>query len=204
MDNYLASSDFIDWKTEIVFNKARELAAALENELEIAQACFEFVRDEIQHSLDYKRNPVTCKASEVITHQTGYCFAKSHLLAALLRANRIPAALCYQRIAFGENQSSFYLHGFNAIYLNGFGWYRVDPRGNKAGMNAQFTPPLEALLFTPQFEGELIYAQRWIEPSPAIISLLKSSKDYLSVMERLPSVNLSSKESFKPFQNPQY
>jgi len=36
-------------------------------------------------------NPVTCKASDVLIYGTGYCYAKSHLLAALLRANAIPA-----------------------------------------------------------------------------------------------------------------
>ncbi len=190
MNKYLESSDFIDWQSEIVSSKALELSAALKSELEIAKACFEFVRDEIQHSLDYKLNPVTCKASEVITNKTGYCFAKSHLLAALLRANGIPAALRYQRIAFGENRSSFYLHGFNSIYLNGVGWYCVDPRGNKEGVNAQFEPPFEVLPFIPKFEGELVYSQLWSEPSPEIIFLLKSSENYLSVMEQLPRVNL--------------
>lgn len=27
------------------------------------------------------QNPVTCRASEVLVHGTGYCYAKSHLLA---------------------------------------------------------------------------------------------------------------------------
>jgi hypothetical protein len=65
--------------------------AGLESEAEaLEKACFEWVRDEIRHSYDYQMNPVTCRASDVLEYKTGYCFAKSHLLAALLRANQIP------------------------------------------------------------------------------------------------------------------
>ena len=38
------------------------------------------------------------------------------------------------------------LHGLNWIYLKEFGWYRVDARGNKEGVNAQFNPLYEKLL----------------------------------------------------------
>ena len=36
--------------------------------------------------------------------------------------------------------SSVLLARLNAVYLDEFGWYRCDPRGNKEGVNAQFTP----------------------------------------------------------------
>ena len=97
MNQYLASSIYIDWQAPEVLAKARQLAANASNQEEIARCCFEFVRDEINHSWDYQQNPVTCKASDVLKHGTGYCYAKSHLLAALLRANHIPAGLCYHR-----------------------------------------------------------------------------------------------------------
>jgi hypothetical protein len=41
----------------------------------------------VKHSGDYQLNPVTCSASEVLAADTGFCCAKSQLLAALLRAN---------------------------------------------------------------------------------------------------------------------
>jgi transglutaminase-like putative cysteine protease len=90
-------------------------------------------------------NPVTCRASEVLQHKTGYCFAKSHLLAALLRANQIPVGFCYQRLSIDDNGAPYSLHGFNAVYFPEVGWYRVDARGNKEGVTAQFTPPQEQL-----------------------------------------------------------
>ncbi len=98
MNTYLESSDCIDWRHPLVSAKAGELAAGADDPVEIARRCFRFVRDEIRHSWDYRLNPVTCRASEVLAHGTGYCYAKSHLLAALLRANAIPAGFCYQRL----------------------------------------------------------------------------------------------------------
>lgn len=118
---YLAACPIIDWQHPAVLAMAEQLAAGLPGDLEIARACYEFVRDEVTHSLDARQNPVTCTASEVLEHRTGYCYAKSHLLAALLRANGIPAGLCYQRLRFADDQPEFCLHGLNAVYLRDFG-----------------------------------------------------------------------------------
>jgi hypothetical protein len=41
------------------------------------------------------------------------------------------------------------LHGLNAVYLMDYGWYRVDPRGIRTDISAQFEPPRERLPFTP-------------------------------------------------------
>ncbi len=82
MTPYLASSASIDWKTPAVHALARQLAVeAGSGDEAIARRCFEFVRDEIRHSWDYRSGPVTLRASEVLAHRTGYCCAKSHLLA---------------------------------------------------------------------------------------------------------------------------
>ncbi len=99
MDPFLQPSEFIDSDHPLVAAKAAALAEGAQDEDAIVRICFEFVRDAIQHSWDYQRNPVTCKASDVLSHETGYCYAKSHLLAALLRANKIPAGFCYQRLS---------------------------------------------------------------------------------------------------------
>ncbi|MEM7345605.1 MAG: transglutaminase family protein, partial [Chloroflexota bacterium] len=78
MKQYLASTEIIDWQHPDVPKKANALSAGLESQEAIAEACFNYVRDEIKHSNDYKLNPVTCKASDVLRHKTGYCYAKSH------------------------------------------------------------------------------------------------------------------------------
>ena len=144
MNKYLESTEIIDYTNPEVYALAQVLAEGCKGDVQIAKHCFEYVRDEIQHSGDYKAEITTCKASDVLKHKTGWCYAKSHLLAALLRANGIPTALCYQRLSCSEYEEGIYcLHGLNSIYLKEYGWYRVDARGNKEGVNAQFTPPHE-------------------------------------------------------------
>ena len=127
------------------------------------------------HSWDYEQNPVTCKASDVLKHRTGYCYAKSHLLAALLRANEIPAGLCYQRLTITD-VPPFCLHGLNAIYLEKYGWYRIDARGNKQGVSAEFCPPIEKLAFPIITQGELDLPEIWSEPLPVVTEVLIKSE----------------------------
>ena len=190
MKNYLEHSEWIDWQCPQIMAKAKYLAKGQYNSFGVAKKCFEFVRDDILHSWDYKLNPVTCKASDVLNHKTGYCYAKSHLLAALLRANNIPAGLCYQRLAL--DNSSFCLHGLNAVYLEDIGWYRIDPRGNKPGLTAEFCPPMEKLAFPADSLGEANLPEIWPEPSPLIVDCLKNHRTYNEVASNLPDIEVIS------------
>jgi transglutaminase-like putative cysteine protease len=117
MNHYLENSHYIDWQHPAVLAKALELSGNEMDKVNIVRSCFEFVRDEIPHSWDFRQGPVTCAASTVLAHGTGYCYAKSHLLAALLRANGIPAGLCYQRLSLENNGEPYCLHGLNAAWL---------------------------------------------------------------------------------------
>jgi transglutaminase-like putative cysteine protease len=184
MKDYLAASIYIDWQNPALMALAASLAQGQSTELGVAKACFEYVRDEIQHSWDFRHTRVTVKASDVLRYGTGFCYAKSHLLAALLRANAIPAGLCYQRLTITD-QPPFCTHGLNAVYLNGLGWYRVDARGNKNGVNARFTPPVECLAFALVQPGEMDIAGIFAEPHPAIIALLESCDSVQTVFARL-------------------
>lgn len=192
MNTYLQSSEYIDWQHSEVLALAKQLASGAVNEADIAQKCFEFVRDNIKHSWDYQLNPVTCKASDVLKHGTGYCYAKSHLLAALLRVNNIPAGLCYQRLTISDDAPPFCLHGLNALYLKEFGWYRLDARGNKQGVDAQFCPPIEKLAFPIITNGEADLPEIWAEPLPAIIEVPTKYSTYKQVADNLPDVELLS------------
>ncbi|NJA04715.1 transglutaminase family protein [Methylococcaceae bacterium WWC4] len=183
---FLAASEYIDWRHPAVLAQAAVLAAGADGDEDIAKRCFEFVRDRIQHSWDYRKNPVTCRASEVLSHATGYCYAKSHLLAALLRASRIPAGLCYQRLSLDGDIPPYCLHGLNAVYLTDHGWYRLDARGNKAGVAAEFCPPDERLAFVPRAPGETDIAGIWAEPLPPVIRALTAHADIEQVYRRLP------------------
>jgi hypothetical protein len=189
MDKYLASSEYIDWEKPEVLAQAKDLASGVSGAEEITRRCFEFVREEIRHSWDYEQNPVTCKASDVLKHRTGYCYAKSHLLAALLRANEIPAGLCYQRLTITD-VPPFCLHGLNAIYLKSYGWYRIDVRGNKQGVSTEFCPPVQELAFPIVTQGEADLPEIWAEPLPVVTEVLINSKTYQEVADNLPDIEL--------------
>lgn len=190
MEPFLRSTDVIDWHHPDVLRLARSLVRGTSDPVEIARRCFEWVRDEIKHSRDYRLSPVTCSASEVLHHGSGYCYAKSHLLAALLRANGIPAGLCYQRLSRDENGEPYSLHGLNAVYLPEFGWYRVDPRGNRPGVNAHFTPPVEQLAFPIALSGEADLPEIWPDPLPVVVEALRSHTSAESLWENLPDITL--------------
>ena len=201
MNKYLEATEYIDWEDPAIVTQAKILAKSSSSLEETTRKCFEFVRDEIKHSWDYKLNPVTYKASDVLNHGTGYCYAKSHLLAALLRANNIPAGLCYQRLTITDIPP-FCLHGLNAVYLKQFGWYRLDARGNKQGISAEFCPPVEKLAFPIATQGEADLPEIWAEPLPVVIQVLKQYKTVQEVANNLPDIEpVTANNSIQPTAN---
>jgi hypothetical protein len=190
---YLRSSEFIDHEHPAIMAKVAELTFDCHGDEAITQRCFEFVRDAIKHSGDHRLNPLTARASDVLAHGTGYCYAKSHLLAALLRAKGIPTGLCYQRLSVrtdGPPFSPFCLHGLNAVHLKQHGWYRVDPRGNKAGVSAQFCPPVERLAFPILQSQERDLPEIWPEPMPIVIEALTTNNCIEDLFEHYPDIEL--------------
>jgi transglutaminase-like putative cysteine protease len=185
-DAYLASTDVVDWYHADVRTLAWYLAGGEDDFVEVARRCFEWVRDEIRHSVDAGDTQVTCSASEVVLHRTGFCYAKSHLLAALLRANGIATGFCYQRLSIDGAGPPFCLHGFNAVLLPAHGWYRIDARGNKRGVDARFTPMVEHLAFPIQFPGEATFPEIHAEPLPVVVETLRSRSSVEQVVKNLP------------------
>jgi transglutaminase-like putative cysteine protease len=188
MKQYLAESEIVDFSHPAVSALAKTLADGCTNKEAVAKACFEYVRDEIRHTGDACDPTTTLKASEVLEQKTGWCYAKSHLLAALLRANGIPTGFCYQRLNCNEYEDGSYcLHGLNAVYLDGYGWYRADARGNKEGVNAQFTPPVEQLAFElgpNEYDVDGIFA----EPIAEVVASLKTNDSYEKMVGNFPDI----------------
>jgi transglutaminase-like putative cysteine protease len=203
MQEYLQASEIIDWQNSEILELAHRLASKHQTTEERSKACFEWVRDRIHHSCDYQMNPVTYRASDVLKYKTGYCFAKSHLLAALLRANQIPAGLCYQRLRIDNppkskqisNDVPCTLHGLNAVFLPITGWYRIDPRGNRQGVNARFIPPQEQLAFEVRLPQEADFDNIFAEPLPIVIAALQKSKTWDEVLINLPDIPLERWQS---------
>ncbi len=176
MEEYLVSDAVVDWQSPEVNQKALELTQSINDEIDKARCLYEWVRDAIPHSHDAGHEVVTCSASEVLKQGTGICFAKSHLLAALLRAVGIPAGFCYQVLRRDPPlDNDPVLHGLNAIYLASHGrWVRVDARGNSGGVDAQFSITKERLAFAMDPDAdEFIYETIFAAPVQSVVSRLK-------------------------------
>lgn len=188
MNNYLKETELVDFSHQKVSALASSLSKGCKSDAEIAKNCFTYVRDEIHHSGDYQDKITTYKASDALKYGTGWCYAKSILLAALLRANKIPTGFCYQRLSCSEYVKDVYcLHGLNAVYLKEFGWYRVDARGNKKGVNAVFNPPHEQLAFELQ-ENEYDLEEIYEDPLPEVVEALKKFTSYDEMIHNFPDI----------------
>ena len=65
--------------------------------------------------------------------------------------------------------------------LTDYGWYRIDPRGNREDIDARFDPPTEHLAFEPRRPGEADLPVRFAEPLTSVVEALGSSLDARSV-----------------------
>jgi len=189
ISEYLVSDLVIDWQDPAVRQKALELTESLVDEVDKARCLYEWVRDSISHTQDAGLVVVTCVASDVLQHGTGICFAKSHLLAALLRSVNIPAGFCYQVLQLDppvDDETA--LHGFNAIYLASLDkWIRVDARGNTSWIKAQFNIKKEQLAFLMNPEAdEFIYETIFAAPVDSVVKRLKRYKTLSDLWDDLP------------------
>ena len=179
---YLEASALIDWKHPAIaaWEAKNGWDAGTGSEEDRVRRAFHFVRDCIAHSWDIESRRVTAKASEVLEHGEGICYAKSHLLAALLRRQNILAGVCYQRLTLGDTPDTGYcIHALNTVYLSERQqWIRLDARGNKPGVDAQFSLAAEQLAYPvrPEF-GERDYWVNFAAPHPAIAATLAAHDD---------------------------
>lgn len=179
LNDYLKEiPSIIEFHTPLIQEKIQEIKSLATSEKEQAKLAFECARDDISHSFDTKYQGVTISAEEALAQKEGICFAKSHVLAALLRGLKIPAGFCYQRVLRkGTVESGYALHGLNAIYFPDTGWFRVDPRGNKKGINSQFTIEKEQLAYPIRPElGEVDYPNVYSEPLDSVIQSMRESE----------------------------
>ena len=179
MDSYLGADSEIESTQPEIVELAGDLRRSNPRDEAFARAAFEWVRDEVRHSVDAQDPRVTLTATEVLHERVGLCYAKSHLLAALLRAEGIPAGLCYQRL--GNEHDGFAVHGLIACYLDG-AWHRQDPRGNKPGLDAQFSVEGERLAYKVDADaGEVDYPTVYPQPAREVIQALSSVDDVLEL-----------------------
>ncbi len=188
MNGYLEDTIIIDWQTPSVLEKARELVSDCRSEEECARTLFEWVRDEIRHSDDVATDIVTCRASSVLKEGTGLCFAKSHLLAALLRASGIPAGFGYQRLRREGPGKGYTLHGFVCAYLTQRDrWVVLDPRGNNERVHAEFDIDEPSFAYQPDPEaGEETIEIIFTRPRRNLVDLLERSRSLEKLRPHIP------------------
>lgn len=191
LKDYLQETDIIDCSHPSIINAGRKLFGQGQSDLEKSKTAFEFVRDCIHHSWDIQHTRVTCIASDVLKWKEGICYAKSHLLAALLRSQGIPAGFCYQRLMlFDTPEKGYCLHALNAIFIRQLHkWIRLDARGNKKGIDAQFSTDREILAFSVHDRlGEKDYPVIYSHPHPSTVNALLKNDDALNMyLHHLPS-----------------
>jgi transglutaminase-like putative cysteine protease len=188
LTDYLQCTAVIDWQTPAVVEQTRAITASLTQDIAKAKALFEWVRDMIPHSSDIGADVVTCTASEVLTHRTGLCYAKSHLLAAMLRCAGIPAGFCYQVFRRQPPYQGLALHGLNGLYIASLArWIRVDARGNTGAIDAQFSLTKEQLAFPVDLQqGEWLYETIYTAPVPAVVEILQGFTSLRALWPYLP------------------
>lgn len=187
---YLASDGVIDYEQEVIKNLSDILSEQVENELAYIKAAFEFVRDKIAHSADAGEERITCTASEVLKAGHGVCFAKSHLLAALLRCKGIPTGFCYQKLILDDETAPVLIyHGLVGVYIKELDkWIRLDARGNKEGVDAQFSIDEERLAFPIRQElGEVDDYTVYPNPDEKVLERLQKYETRPQLWEDLPT-----------------
>jgi transglutaminase-like putative cysteine protease len=186
---YLDADEAIDHRHPLVRETAARLRAGAPGPYEYAERAFGYVRDAVAHSADAGDQRVTWRASDALEQRTGICYAKAHALAALLRAEGIPAGLCYQRLTEDDGTDPV-LHGLIALRLPGrTRWSRVDPRGNKPGVDARFQLDRERLAWPVRPElGERDYPTVYAAPAAPVLAALRAatSRAELVLPTRLP------------------
>ena len=190
IEEYLKEDEVIDYKNEALVELADTLFEKANNELEYIKIVNEFVRDNISHSADINEDIITCTASEVLKAGHGICFAKSHLLAALLRCKSIPTGFCYQKLILDDQTAPVLVyHGLNGVYIKELKkWIRLDARGNKDGVNAQFSIETEQLAFSIRQEmGEVDSFVVYSKPDVKILEKLRQNKTRTELWDNLPT-----------------
>lgn len=185
LEKYLAETESIDYGDPVIREKADELMRASVSALDYIEKAYLFVRDEIPHSWDIKVATVSRCASDVLKNGTGICWTKSCLLAALLRSNGIPSGISYQRLTLSDEDDSegWIIHALNTVYIAELDkWIRLDARGNKATVHAEFSLDDEKLAFPVRPEyNETDHRNNAPDLDGRLADILKKSQNILTV-----------------------
>jgi transglutaminase-like putative cysteine protease len=187
MSKFLSEDIYVDFSSPIIQEEAERLFKQIASDVEKVRIAYEFVRDEIPHSFDFNTEVITYKASDVLKYRTGICHAKSNLLAALLRSQNIPAGFYFQHLTLADDESLGYcVHCYNAVYVENH-WIKLDARGNKEGVDAQFSLGEPILAFPNRKEyDEYDWKGIYAKPHYDTMMMLKNARTIQDVIDNLP------------------
>ena len=182
MDKYLTETPSIDYTNPHIQEKVSELKNQSTDDADYIKRCYFFVRDEIPHSWDIGANTVSRTASEALINKTGICWAKSCLLAALLRANGIPSGISYQLLTIAEDDSQGHIvHALNTVF-NGDKWIRLDARGNTGNEDVEFSLDKDQLAFQVREEfGEIDYRDNNADLDERLVNALAQTENLFEI-----------------------
>lgn len=187
MKKFLQETKYIDFSSDIIQQKITDLFLPDTTDTDKVKTAYEFVRDKILHSFDCNANIITAKASDVLSYKTGICHAKANLLAALIRSQGIPAGFCFQHITLASDDSLGYcLHAYNAVFLNDT-WIKLDARGNKQGINAQFSTDKPILAYQNRSEyDEYFFSGIYSSPHNPTMAMLEKANNLQDILYNIP------------------
>ena len=187
LHQFLIEDRYVDLFHPLIQKKACDLFSDPASDIEKARIAYEFVRDDIPHSFDIRADIITAKASDVLKYRTGICHAKANLLAALLRSQKIPAGFCFQHATLADDDSLGYcVHCFNAVFLEGH-WIKLDARGNKKGVSAQFSLDEPILAFKNRSGyDEYFWPGIFASPHADTMRMLEKASSLQDIIDNIP------------------
>ena len=135
----LRPSRFIDSENPAVVAYARQTAGEAKDDVEKARRLYLAVRDELRYDpflLDHR--PAFFTASKTLERRIGFCTTKAAVLAAVARAEGLPARLGFAdvrnhltspRLKKIMGTDVFAYHGYTELYLRGK-WVKATPAFN--------------------------------------------------------------------------
>ena len=184
LKEFLIETKSIDYMHPLIQQKVQKLKNQSGDEIDYIKRSYFFVRDEIPHSWDIQAKIVSRTASDVLKNNTGICWVKSCLLAALLRANGIPSGISYQLLTRADDESDGYMiHALNTVYIKDLNkWIRLDARGNNENINVRFSLDEEHLAYSIRNEfGEIDYQDNHADLDQRLVDILAQSDNILEI-----------------------
>lgn len=187
LERFLEDTECVDWTDMLVTRETAQAITGCVTDEEKVKAIFEFVRDDISNAMNIDSVALPWTASTTIRAMIGNDDAKAMVLAAMVRALKIPAGFCYQRLTVVDDDSEgHYLHCYNAVYLDG-NWVKLDASGRLGAKDVRFCKIEPDLAFIPRdVYGEYNILGIFAEPYAPSVDVIRNAGSISDIIFGLP------------------